>query len=424
MSAPNVTVSGVLEFFKRVYPDRALPNLMTKNKPWLSRVKKVDDLTGEGIFIPINAELPTGAAYSADASLANVQANRKSSKGIKVFLQRKKFYDSVSIDGESVWASREKMGAFLNMKTKELEEKLEYMGQRVASVLWQEFVGTVSANPVNVAGAVYTFQLVNIRDAVRIHRGQVLHAYSATTAGTLRNGEGTVTKVNHQTGVVTATYVAGSTGGANPTGAGGWSNNGAETSFIYVKGDYSVQPTSISSWIPASQAGLAAENFLSAGVGARDTYPNAYAGWTGGWKNTIEESVKDLAANMAQYIDPLTAEVWLSPYNFFRLEAEMGTRLQRDQGGTAIAGFSSVRIPTAAGTLPVMVDPFIPDSFGAIHDMSTWELHHLGPFIHRITDDGKEGQRETDYDATEYRFRSWHELACGKPIRNGRFTIS
>src|SRR5215207_3646281 len=246
MSAPNVTVSGVLEFFKRVYPDRALPNLMTKGKPWLSRVKKIDDLTGEGIFIPINAELPTGAAYSSDASLANVQANRKPGKGIKVFLQRKKFYDSVSIDGESVWASRDKVGAFMNLKTKELEEKLEYMGQRVASVLWQEYLGTVSANPVNVSGAIYTIQLVNIRDAVRVHRGQVLHAYSATTSGTLRNGEATVTKVNHATGVITATFVAGSTGGATPTGASGWSNNAAATDFIYVKGDYSVQPTSIS----------------------------------------------------------------------------------------------------------------------------------------------------------------------------------
>lgn len=424
MAAPNVTVSAVLEFFKRVYPDRALPNLMTKNKPWLSRVKKIDDLTGEGIFIPINAELPTGAAYSADASLTNVQANRKPGKGIKVFLTRKKFYDSMSIDGESVWASREKVGAFMNLKSKELEEKLEYMGQRVASVLWQEYVGTVAANPVNVSGSVYTVQLVNIRDSVRVHRGQVLHAYSATSGGTLRNGEGTVTKVNHSTGVVTLNFVQGSTGSATPTGASGWSNNAAATDFIYVKGDYSVQPTSISSWIPSSYTGLAAENFLSAGAGARDTYPVAYAGWNGAWKNSIEETIKDLAANMAQYIDPLSAEVWLSPYNFFRLEAEMGVRLFREQGGTAIAGYSNVKIPTAAGTLPVMVDPFIPDSFGAIHDMSTWELHHLGPFIHRITDDGKDGQRETDYDATEYRFRSWHELACGKPIRNGRFVIS
>jgi hypothetical protein len=323
-----------------------------------------------------------------------------------------------------VWASRDKVGAYMQLKTKELEEKLEYMGQRVASVFWQEYLGTVAAVPVLVSGTTYTVQLVNARDAVRVHRGQVLHCYSATTSGTLRNSEMTVTKVNHSTGVITGTFVTGSTGGAVPTGASGWSNNAAATDFIYVKGDYGNQPTSISSWVPSTHTGLSAENFLSAGAGARDIYPVAYAGWNGSWKNSIEESVKDLAANMAQYIDPLSAEVWLSPYNFFRLESEMGARLQRDQGGTATAGYSSVRIPTAAGTLPVMVDPFIPDSFGAIHDMKTWEVHHLGPFIHRITDDGRDGARESDYDATEYRFRSWHELFCAKPIRNGRFTIT
>lgn len=424
MAAPNVTVSGVLEFFKRTYPDRALPNLMTKRTPWLSRVKKIDDLTGEGQFQVINAELPTGAAYSANANLAVVQAGRSAGKGIKVFLTRKKFYDSISIDGESVHASRDKIGAYMQIKSKELEEKLEYMGQRVASTLWQEYVGTVAANPVNVSGAVYTIQLVNVRDSVRVHRGMVLHAYSATTAGTLRNGQATVTKVNHATGVITASFVQGDTGSATPTGASGWSNNAAATDFIYVRGDYGNQPTSISSWIPSSHSGLAAENFLTAGVGARDTYPVAYAGWNGSWKGTIEETIKDLAANMAPHVDQLSAEVWMSPYNFFRLEAEMGARLQRDQGGTAIAGYSNVRIPTAAGTLPVMIDPFIGDSFAAIHDMKTWELHHLGNFIHRITDDGSEGQRETDYDAVEYRFRSWHELHCSKPIRNGRVVIT
>jgi hypothetical protein len=54
--------------------------------------------------------------------------------------------------------------------------------------------------------------------------------------------------------------------------------------------------------------------------------PTMKAGWRGSWEGTIEESAKRLSALMGQYLNSGASGLWLSRYNWFRLEQELTSK--------------------------------------------------------------------------------------------------
>lgn len=404
------TVAALLALFKRLYVGKDLSNMALRRTPGFKAIEKVDDLDGEGIYIPINYGLPVGAA----APFATAQANTKASKVDRFFLQRNSYYGFVTVSGEAIHASRRDPAAFLRVKQKEADEALAYIGQQIGASFWGDGsgdIGQITADP--GTGATATLQLASPRDAVNIYIGQILQANPTRTgsAGTLRADKYEVTKVNRVTGAITGTKI----GSAND-----WDAN----DYIYVDGNYDSMMHGVASFIPASDPGTGGVPASLLGMDRTDD-PVMKAGWRGDWQGTISETAERTAALMGQYLNKASSAIWLSRYNWYRLYKEQDSmgKVMRDQRSEAVFGVPALLMLTPEGEVPVMADPFMREDVGYILDHSTWEIHHLLGLPHMITDDGLQSLRAGSEDSIEIRFRAWLEAVCFRPFNNARFTI-
>jgi hypothetical protein len=178
--------------------------------------------------------------------------------------------------------------------------------------------------------------------------------------------------------------------------------------------------TGVQAWIPSADPSTTLLGMT------RTDDPTMKAGWRGSWQGTIEESAKALAADMGQYLQSEASGLWLSRYNWFRLEQELTSKNRKvmDARATEYFGTPALALLTPEGEVPVMADPFCPNDAGFLLDHSSWELHHMLGVPHLVTDDGNEALRMSDDDGIEVRFRAFLELVCFRPFTNGRFTIS
>ena len=125
--AAAATIAALVEIVKRKYVQKDLTNQALIRSPFWRTVKKVDDLTGEGIYIPYNYGLPPNG--SASYTKANTASYIKPSKVARWFLERKEYHAAHTIKAEAIYASRGKEAAFLSIKEKEISEDDERRGQ-------------------------------------------------------------------------------------------------------------------------------------------------------------------------------------------------------------------------------------------------------------------------------------------------------
>jgi hypothetical protein len=359
--------------------------------------------------------MPVGPA----SSFTRAQANVRSSKVARWFLERKRYYGFMTIDAEAIYASKGREGAFLSVKEKEIRELVQYMGQEIGAHFWRDgsgVIGRTSTDPGTGTDDV-TITLTNPRDAINFHIGQILIANSALSGGTNRADAYEVVGVNRGTGVITMDKTADSD-------VDDWAAN----DYIFVDGNHGTRGgaatnpmlTGVDAWIPAS---VPSTTLLGM---TRTDDPTMKAGWRGTWEGTIEESAKKLCAEMGQYLYSPASALWLSRYNWFRLEQELTSKNRKvmDARSTEYFGTPALALLTPEGEVPVMADPFCPDSSGYLLDHSSWELHHMKGLPHMITDDGLNALRSSSEDSIEVRFRAYLEAVCFRPFTNGRFPIT
>lgn len=391
---------------------RDLSNQALRRTPLFRVIPRRDDLVGEGIYIPYNYGLPANGA----ASFARAQANVVASKVDRWFVQRKKYYAFHTIDAEAMHASERDVGAFLAVKQKELDEVVKYIGMQIGEHFWGDGSGVIGQNTTTVTGATDTINLANPRDAVSFHIGQYLIANAALSGGTNRTDRYQVTSVNRVTGDI---GVSRTSGAADDWGA---------SDYIFVDGNHGTAGgaasndmlTGVSAWIPSTDPSTTLLGMT------RTDDPVMKAGWRGTWEGTIEESAKRLAALMGQYLNSPASGLWLSRYNWFRLEQELTSKNRKvmDTRASEVFGTPAIALLTPEGEVPVMADPFCPDDAGFLLDHSSWEIHHLKGLPHMIMDDGLEALRASSEDSIEVRFRAYLEAVCFRPFTNGRFPIT
>jgi hypothetical protein len=406
------TISALLSLFKRLYMSKDLSNQALRRTPLFRVIPRRDDLVGEGIYIPYNYGLPTGVSTSFTRAQANVAASTVA----RWFIERKKMYGFHTIDAEAMHASKRDIGAFLAVKQKELDELVKYMGMQIGEHFWGDgsgVIGQTSTDP--GTGGTGTITLVDAQDAVRFHLNQVLIANSALSGGTNRTDKYSVTGINRVTGVISLTRVAGS------------SNDWAVNDYIFVDGNHGLAGaaaannciTGVDAQIPASDPSTTLFGMT------RTDDPVMKAGWRGSWEGTIEESAKRLCALMGQYLNSPASGLWLSRYNWFRLEQELSSKNRKvmDARASEVFGVPAIALITPEGEVPVMADPFCKNDTGYLLDHSSWELHHMEGLPHLVMDDGLESLRASSEDSIEVRFRAWMEAICFRPFTNGRFPI-
>jgi hypothetical protein len=157
----------------------------------------------------------------------------------------------------------------------------------------------------------------------------------------------------------------------------------------------------------------------------RSDDPVMKAGWRVPYQGSISESAKFLAAAMGQYHTSASSALWLSRYNWFRLEQELSAINQKvlDARATEVFGSPALLLLTPEGNVPVVSDPYCPDEAGFLLDHEQIEVHHLDPLIHVVDDDGLPALRQTADNGIEIRNRSWSENIFQRPFKCGRFPI-
>jgi hypothetical protein len=408
------TIAALLALFKRLYVGNDLSNMALRRTPLFRQIVKKQDLVGEGIYVPVNYGLPVGASPSFSAAQANASASTVG----RFFLERHPHYGFVTIDMEAAYASQGREGAFLSVKQKEADEAIDYIGMQIGSQFWNDGSGALGQTATDPGtGSTATITLTNRFDVVNFQLNMVLQACDTRSGGTVRTDKYKVTSIVRGTSTGTATLGLSRTSGS--------SNDWAVSDFLYADGSYDSYLKGVSAYVPSAVPGTGG---VAASLNGQDRTadPEALAGWRGTWEGSIEESAKLLCAIMGPYVNRAASALWLSEYNWFRLEQELSAQNRKvmDVKAEAAFGTPALVLLTPKGSVPVMADPFCPNSDGFLLDHSTWEIHHMEPLPHVVMDDGLSMLRATSEDSVEIRFRAWTEAVCTRPMNNGRFPIT
>lgn len=403
-------------FLKNRYPQRKIENLVEYGKPFLSEVKKSDELTGITTYMPIEVDSPQGLGSTLNqANTAGTQSTGGSSYGVTFGITRAKYYALMTLDAETMMAMRDNEGAFFRAREVQVNRIMEQLGQQLEMALWSKgtgSLGTLASDP----GTGTTFTLADPADSIKFHIGMRLVGYADSSgdpdSGTARTGTYTVTEVDEDAGTieVSAAIDAGFAAGDH----------------LVREGDIDALIKGIPAWIPASTPSSTA--FF--GVD-RTVAPQKLAGHRQSWLGSIEETVKKLDSKMRRVSPTKAKTLWLSYSNFNRLELELGARAYRmEDGGQGKFGRPSLMMTTPGGGVVVKAGPYVPESGAWLLDMDSWKLCTLGSAPHLVQDDGNTALRlaastsANGGDAIEIRWRYFAQLVNTMPYSNGYAEIS
>lgn len=414
----NMAATALNKLYKTVYLGKDLANQSKRKTPcYDSVVSKYDDFDGNMLEFPFNQDL--------NVSLGKSVTQARSTATTSTFARwqmttPKELRSIIQIDAQSMKRARKDLGAWLRLKQKEMNENRDYLKMVLGGhAWWGDGAGDI-AQVLSVAGGppITSFTLVNKRDAVKFHLNQRLNFATVRTGGAPLGGAADatrtiykVTKINRKTGVITVLNIQGA---VHPTA----------NDYVYLDSFYDGFPLGVTAFLTSADPGTGTIPGTLLGMDRTDD-PTMKAGFRGDWQGSISETAKALAADMGQYFDSMDTTLWLSRYNWFRLEQEMESagRVVRDQSATAKFGVPGIVLQTPEGDVTVLSDPYCPSDAGFFLNSSTWECHHLDPLIHIADDDGLQALRMNDDDGIEIRFRSWSENICQRPFKNGRFAI-
>lgn len=402
--------------YKTVYMGRDLANQSKFRTPLYDLVSKHDDFDGEGLKFPFNQGLPVGFGTSLSVAQANPKASVFDGWNITAV---KPIYATLTIDALSMKRARKDIGSWLRLRAKETREQIDYLKMVLGGhAFWGDGAGDL-AQVISVTGAdPVTSITVAQGSTIRFHKNQRLHTATVRTGGALKGAGNatvyTVTGINRKTGVLTVTRNSGTVAG-----------DPAANDYLYLESSYDALPYGVQAFIPAADPGTGSVPAALLGMTRTDD-PVMKAGWRGDNKGSIAESAKDLAATMGQYFTSSTSALWLSRYNWFRLEQELSGegRVVRDQRAEAVFGTPALSLITPEGAVPVVSDPYCPNDAGFMLDHEQIEVHHVDPLIHIVEDDGLPALRMTADDGIEVRIRGWSENIFQRPFKCGRFPIS
>lgn len=406
------TISALQKMYKTVYLGRDLANQSKHKTPCYDKVPtKTDDFDGYELKFPFNQDVPVSVSPSFPIAQASPQASTFDGWTMGT---RKKLYGFLTISGEAMKAARKDIGAWLRLRQKETNEIRDYMKMVLGGhAWWGDGAGNI-AQVASVTGSapVTAITLSNKRDSIKFHKNQRLEFSATRTGGSVKATVYKVTGINRGTGVIAVSQVSGA---VDP----------AASDYVYLEGAYDAFPLGVQAFIPATDPGVAGVPTTLLGMTRTDDY-TMKSGWRQSWQGSITETAKLLAAEMGQYFDSQNSTMWLSRYNWFRLEQEQEAtgRVVRDQSAQARFGTPGLVLQTPEGDVTCVSDPYAPHDAFYFLNSETWETHHLDPLIHVIDDDGLAAIRQTADDGIEIRLRHMGENICQRPFMNGRGAIT
>src|SRR5688500_492321 len=176
---------------KQHYTNDRVEDMVYKRNPFLALVPKYEAFGGRNLPIPIIYGNPQGR--SKTFSNAQTRASATSSQITDFVLTRVKDYSIATIDNETLEASKGDANAFMEAATTEIDGAINSLTRSLAINVFRDSssaIGQVLAEPASTAST-FSFTLKQTSDVTNFEVGQMLVIWSAKTAGTQRNSDGT-----------------------------------------------------------------------------------------------------------------------------------------------------------------------------------------------------------------------------------------
>lgn len=398
---------------KEYYTDDAVENMVYKDNPFFALVPKMEEFFGRNLPVPIIYGNPQGRSANFGRAQTRGQI---SNTAVKQFtLTRVKDYAVATIDNETIEASKNDSGAFLEAATVEIDGAIQSLTRSLATAQYHSGYGDIG-----VIGSISTttITLATTEDVTNFEIGMELDLSASQAANTLRaygsSGNGLIiTGVNRSTGVLTFAY--------NVTDATNGIPTATAADYIFVRGDRQNSATpsrlklaGLEAWIPYTSP--SSTTFF--GVD-RSVDPTRLGGQRlDGTSMPIEEGLITLATLIGREGGSPT-HCFLNFSKYADLEKSLGAKVQYVDLKMGDIGFRGIRINGPKGEIKVLPDQNCPLNRAYILQLDTWKHCSLGKPVRVIDTDGLKMLRQVGSDGVEVRYGYYANLRCNAPSFNG-----
>jgi hypothetical protein len=383
---------------KAYYTRDKVENMVYSKNPLLAIMPKMEKFYGKNLPIPVLFGNPQGRS----ATFATAQANKTASKIKDFTLTRVKDYALASIDNETLEASQNDAGAFMEAATVEIDGAIQSATRSLATALYRDGSGVIGIINATVTGT--TLTLATSSDIVNFEVGMQIQFSELGTSATLRDSGDVieVTAINRSAGSMTLAEnlntISGLTAGDS----------------INVQGDIEGKVKGLEAWLPQSVTSTA---FFGLD---RTTDSVRLAGVKyDGSAQPIEEALVD-GLSLLEREGGAPGHCFTNFANLSNLKKAMGSKVQYvDVKGPANLSFKGIQIDGNKEPVTVIGDQNCPAARAYFLDMSVWKFYSLGMAPKILSSDGLKMLREGSADSLEIRVGYYGQLGCRAPGWNG-----
>lgn len=385
---------------KSYYVKDFMENMVYKNNPFLALVPKMEEFYGANLPIPIIYGNPTGRS----AVFSTAQSNKNNSNLKSFTLTRKKDYSLASIDNETLEASQNDKGAFMEAATVEIDGAIQSATRSLATALFRDGTGAIGRINATVTGT--TLTLATTVDIVNFEVGMKID-FTGDLSATRAGGPLSVTAINRSAGSMTV--------GANLNTITGLTSN----DYIFVQGDLNGKVSGLEAWLPSS---VTSTSFFGVDRTADSTRLGGCR--YDGSSQPIEEAMID-GLSFVEREGGAPTHGFMNFANLSNLKKALGSKVQYvDLQGPAKLSFKGVLIDGNKAPVAVVGDQNCPALVSYLVQMDVCKLYSLGMAPRILDADGLKMLRESSADAVEVRVGYYGNLGIKAPGFNCRVTLA
>ena len=397
MSLYLTSFSAALKIY---YVKDFMENMVYKNNPFLALVPKMEEFYVANLPIPIIYGNPTGRS----AVFSTAQSNKNNSNLKSFTLTRKKDYSLASIDNETLEASQNDKGAFMEAATVEIDGAIQSATRSLATALFRDGTGAIGRINATVTGT--TLTLATTVDIVNFEVGMKID-FTGDLSATRAGGPLSVTAINRSAGSMTV--------GANLNTITGLTSN----DYIFVQGDLNGKVSGLEAWLPSS---VTSTSFFGVDRTADSTRLGGCR--YDGSAQPIEEAMID-GLSFVEREGGAPTHGFMNFANLSNLKKALGSKVQYvDLQGPAKLSFKGVLIDGNKAPVAVVGDQNCPSLVSYLVQMDVCKLYSLGMAPRILDADGLKMLRESSADAVEVRVGYYGNLGIKAPGFNCRVTLA
>lgn len=401
----SVNLSTIDAYIKKRFDGRDYDAAL-RNRPALAVMPKSENFTGRSWEYPLSI----GNSVGRSASFADAVTAQGPGSSVRWSVTRVKNYVTARFDGETIRATRDQLGAFVEAVDLEMRRKMGALYNDHAHALFRDGTG-VRGTVASIAGTVVT--LTDANDAAFFDVGMTLeYALAGSGAtGAVEAGNPTVTAVDEDAGTITVSA-------AGTIAAG---------TFLFQLGDAAnggsiVKMAGLDAWLDPAAGALF-------GV-TRTTHPSALAGNHLDASAMTNEEAFIKAGSLTWKRGGAPDVILTHPDRKAALELELSQRTRYTRidarypaGSNGEIGFDTIALNTGSKAVKVLADHSCPTNVSYMLTLDTWDLKSNGPLVAPLNEDDLGTLvRAADDDAYDSRIGGYANLMCKNPRQNTRIT--